>query len=366
MTKGQIVDLNGKVGAYQVPKKNSKFTIKDVQKIHVDVAKSLIEGQNAKEIKKTIIATEVIGKKTKQLKVDFDELFTKKWNEYCDLMEKSPKVHNMFCQQMKERDDLVEEQSKRFRKRFAKSQGLLSFLRKAEVEALRREEDAVGERIKELHRKVQEKLDAYYPSVLNKILNNEEVQFLLSQFPLEIELQLPKKQFEINPALNKWKEFFDNFRTARKPEINLKTGTSKWIVEFNDEVLSAMKAQIPLVKRKKANARLKAQASKNSESQRNLISSFLTQRKYLLQLERTPSCPYCERKFPSRKLNSNIHLDHIYPVSKGGQSVMENLVFICSDCNSKKSDNTLAIFCSQNGLDREAVTSQLLKLGKEV
>ena len=354
------------MGASQVPKKNSKSTIKDVKKIHVDVAKSLIEGQNAEEIKKTIIATEIIGKKTKQLKEDFDKLFVKKWNEYCDLMEKSQKVHNMFSQHMKARDDLIEEQSKVFRKRFEKSQGLLSFLRKAEVDALRREEDAIGERCADLHQKVQEKFDAYYPTVLNKVLNNKELQFLLSQFPLEIELQWPKKQFEINPALNKWKDFFDNFRTVGKPEIKLKAGTSNWIVEFNDEVLSAMKAQIPVVKRKKANARLKAQASKNSEGQRNLVSSFRTQREYLLQLERTPYCPYCERKFPSRKLNSNIHLDHIYPVSKGGQSVMENLVFICSDCNSKKSDNTLAIFCRQNGLDREVVTSQLLKLGKEV
>ena len=340
--------------------------MKDVNKIYVDVAKRLIEGKSAEEIQKTMIATKVIGKQTKQLIAEFDALFAKKWAEYCDLMKESLKVHEIFSQPMKAKDDLAEEASKLFRKRFNKSYGLLSFLRKNEIEALLREEEKIMALSKPLHKEVQEKLDAYYPTDLNKVIDSAEVQALLSQFSLEIKLQYPKQRFKTTPTSGTWAEFFDNFKTARKPEIKLTTESAKWIVEFTDEIVSAMKAQIPLVKRKKANERLKAQASKNKESQRNLISSFRTQREYSFQLESIDACPYCERKFSSKKLGSNVQLDHIYPVSKGGQSVLENLVFICAECNSKKSDTTLAIFCSHSGLDREKVTSQLLKLGKEV
>jgi len=84
-----------------VPRKKSKFTMKDIKKFYVGVANSLIEGKSAEEIQKTMIATEVIGKQTKQLMAEFDALFAKKWTEYCDLMKESPKVHEMFSQPMK-------------------------------------------------------------------------------------------------------------------------------------------------------------------------------------------------------------------------------------------------------------------------
>ena len=325
-----------------MPRKKSKFTMKDVQKIHVGVAKSLIEGKSADEIKKIMIVTEVMGKETKRLMAEFDSLFVEKWTEYCDLMKDSPKVHEMFSQPMKKNDELAEKASKLFRERFKKSHGLLSFLRKSEIKDLRREEDKISTIRKSLDLEVQEKIDAYYPTVLKKVINSAEIQALLSQFPLEIELQYPKQGFKTHPTYGTWAEFFDNFKTVSKPSVELTTERAKWIVEFTDEIVSAMKAQIPVVKRKRAKERLKAQASKNKEGQRNLISSFRTQKEYSFQLERTDACPYCERKFLSKDLGPNVQLDHIYPVSKGGQSVVEHLVFICAGRNSKKSDITLA------------------------
>jgi len=338
----------------------------DVKKVHLEVAKSLIEGKSPDEIQKIMIVTEVIGKKTKRLMRDFDELFEKKWIEYCDLMEKSSKVHEMFSMPMRAKDNLSQEASKLFMIRFNKSQGFLSFLHKGEIEALRKEEAKISELKNQCYEEVRKKIDAYIPTVLKKVLNNSEVQALLSQFPLEIEVQYPEQGFKNHPSSGTWSEFFDNFKTANKPRVKVTSESAKWIVEFTDEVVSAINAQIPLVKRKKAIAKLKAQASENFDIQRNLISSYRTQREFTYQLERSDACPYCERKFQSHILDSKIHLDHIYPVSKGGLSIRENLVFICSDCNVKKSDITLAIFCSRNGLDREKVTSKLLKLGKDV
>lgn len=41
-------------------------------------------------------------------------------------------------------------------------------------------------------------------------------------------------------------------------------------------------------------------------------------------------CRYCGSK------TEPFHLDHVYPVSKGGETSTDNLVTSCSHCNSKK------------------------------
>jgi DNA repair exonuclease SbcCD ATPase subunit len=82
--------------------------------------------------------------------------------------------------------------------------------------------------------------------------------------------------------------------------------------------------------------------------------------KLRLTFKPTDQCPYC-----GRPLGSNPHLDHIYPVSKGGLSVSTNLVFVCLQCNQWKSDMTLAVFLKANNLDRQAVEARLTHLAKD-
>ncbi|MDY0071873.1 MAG: HNH endonuclease [Thauera sp.] len=48
-------------------------------------------------------------------------------------------------------------------------------------------------------------------------------------------------------------------------------------------------------------------------------------------------CQYCGRSSPDVVLE----VDHIHPVSKGGENDIMNLVTSCRDCNSGKSDKTL-------------------------
>ncbi|WP_022853858.1 HNH endonuclease [Thermodesulfatator atlanticus] len=43
-------------------------------------------------------------------------------------------------------------------------------------------------------------------------------------------------------------------------------------------------------------------------------------------------CYYCGRKFKPSELT----MDHLIPLSKGGKSVRENLVPACKECNNKK------------------------------
>jgi 5-methylcytosine-specific restriction endonuclease McrA len=71
-------------------------------------------------------------------------------------------------------------------------------------------------------------------------------------------------------------------------------------------------------------------------------------------------CPYCDQP-----LGNDYHADHIYPVSKGGQSRPENMVNVCARCNMEKSNRTLVKFIQLKGLNRERIERNLQLLGKE-
>ena len=73
-------------------------------------------------------------------------------------------------------------------------------------------------------------------------------------------------------------------------------------------------------------------------------------------------CPYCD-------LNNSINeavADHIYPVNKGGLSMPENMVLICGDCNKKKSNLVLRVFCKKYSIDFNIVCERLEKQGKYI
>lgn len=69
-------------------------------------------------------------------------------------------------------------------------------------------------------------------------------------------------------------------------------------------------------------------------------------------------CPYCG------DLIEEAHVDHIYPVAKGGLSSTKNMVRVCSDCNMKKKDLTLNQFIRKYNLDREFIEKTLDMLNK--
>ena len=79
-----------------------------------------------------------------------------------------------------------------------------------------------------------------------------------------------------------------------------------------------------------------------------------------ITVEKTQNCPYC-----GNSLGDSPHQDHIYPIAKGGMSVEKNLVYVCQDCNLKKSELTLNQFINICGLDRDFIESNLDKLGKD-
>jgi 5-methylcytosine-specific restriction endonuclease McrA len=78
------------------------------------------------------------------------------------------------------------------------------------------------------------------------------------------------------------------------------------------------------------------------------------------RLKKNDQCPYCGEMI----LDSG-HVDHIYPVSKGGHSTSKNMVRVCIDCNLKKSNLTLTMFIKKYLLDRHEIEERLTELKKE-
>ena len=73
-------------------------------------------------------------------------------------------------------------------------------------------------------------------------------------------------------------------------------------------------------------------------------------------------CPYCGVYGDT----NNPHADHIHPISKGGRTVPQNMVLICSDCNRTKSSKTLRVFAREQNLNFEQICDRLEAMGKDI
>jgi 5-methylcytosine-specific restriction endonuclease McrA len=103
---------------------------------------------------------------------------------------------------------------------------------------------------------------------------------------------------------------------------------------------------------------LNAKISKAARADGKIRSEAPTYKKFI---RKTEMCPYCQNI-----LGNAPHLDHIYPVSKGGLNLEENLVYCCQSCNSKKSDKGLREFCISGKFSYIEVTDRLALMGKHV
>ena len=80
------------------------------------------------------------------------------------------------------------------------------------------------------------------------------------------------------------------------------------------------------------------------------------------QLINYPKCPYCETDL----IFENCHVDHIYPANRGGLTIQDNMVLICSPCNLSKSADSLRSFAKRNHLDYDKIITRLEVMGKHV
>ncbi|MFM0632564.1 HNH endonuclease [Paraburkholderia xenovorans] len=124
-------------------------------------------------------------------------------------------------------------------------------------------------------------------------------------------------------------------------------------------VAAAIRAEnqaITKARKDEKKARLLALAAAHESKTRSLAQAI--RRDVKLQQATLSDCPYCGSPL------TDPHADHIYPVAKGGLSTLQNMVFVCADCNGRKSDRTLREFIKIMGFDQSAVETRLERLGK--
>ena len=145
-----------------------------------------------------------------------------------------------------------------------------------------------------------------------------------------------------------------------REKIELTGKISLWL-RISDELkkekilLDGIHNRINSIENKKdALESLKNKAAKVSKEKRQIGKSVKN------RLVKNDICPYC-----GKKILGDGHADHIYPVSKGGESRAKNMVMVCSECNLKKRDHTLQSFIKKHNLDRYAMERRLDMIGKE-
>ena len=103
--------------------------------------------------------------------------------------------------------------------------------------------------------------------------------------------------------------------------------------------------------------RIKNELAKSVQEKRHIANEV----KVILRKNRI--CPYCGEIIDYN--NGLAHADHIYPIAKGGQSTVRNMIYICKDCNLRKGTLTLNQFIKKYDLDREAIEDNLTKMHKD-
>ena len=152
------------------------------------------------------------------------------------------------------------------------------------------------------------------------------------------------------------KRFFRKMDKLEKKIENLPRDgvVNTWKLEAEIEVL---KKALTKSKKRERSARLAAyddKARQGSQSLKRKLLSKIRGNSYV--------CPYCL----TTAKKSELVLDHIHPIAKGGQTVPQNSVLVCPSCNSKKKALTLRVFCKKFDIDFDGIVSRLEKDDKWV
>lgn len=136
------------------------------------------------------------------------------------------------------------------------------------------------------------------------------------------------------------------------------TMSQKKYREENDEKIKAYRREYSEENRERENLR-KRLYKKTPEGRETKYRFKIKRKSYKYKVQFKPfqrrkllerdnwTCQMCKCKVHDRKTDINTpdkaHLDHIIPISKGGNSEPENLQVLCRDCNIKKADKIIEL-----------------------
>ncbi len=163
-----------------------------------------------------------------------------------------------------------------------------------------------------------------------------------------------------NPIVQEDNKWFDRIKKLESELANLTIHEDvimyyrKRIVEKENWIANLRSEITRKEAQKQKHDEIVALAVQNMDQSRVLANSIK------INLQKQKECPYC-----GMLLTDSVHVDHIYPIAKGGKSTSKNMVWVCDKCNLRKGTLTLTGFIRKYHLDRVEIERKLDMLGKE-
>lgn len=225
-----------------------------------------------------------------------------------------------------------EELRKKYSKEHSKISEPLYKMRRKEFELLEKEKE-----------KLYAREDSFWYRIKDRIFDRREIRNNIRE---EAEQNVRKNNRRFFRKMEKLEKKIDNFSWGD-------------VIHGNrlEEEIEVLKKAFTKSKKRERSARLAAyddKARQGSQSLKRKLLSKIRGNSYI--------CPYCL----TTAKKSELVLDHIHPIAKGGQTVPQNSVLVCSSCNSKKKALTLRGFCKKFDLDFDEIVSRLEKDDKWV
>jgi len=200
---------------------------------------------------------------------------------------------------------------------------------------------------------LEKKESENYSKISKLKLQKQPKTGLINRLLLENEIK-PEALKEINRLEQEQITLRTKIRTLESLKIKKQSYNSDSI-KYKQEFIEKLDARITFLESKKDKLdSLKNKAAKTS-LERRVIGDTIKRK-----IPKNSECPYC-----GIAITSTAHADHIYPISRGGESVVKNMVYVCSSCNLKKKDYTLNQFIDKFNLDRDAIFGKLKSLKKD-
>jgi len=161
------------------------------------------------------------------------------------------------------------------------------------------------------------------------------------------------------PIRQVWR-IFERLERLRDGEHNQRTDRSEALLAERREVMRANREALALERNIKAmrevisnlEVRQVTRAPKRTNRKPPIRKSISASLRFKVFQRCDFKCVYCGKAPPQ----SELQIDHIVPVSRGGTNAVENLVAACAECNHGKRDRLISWRLNENLFPKEVLT----------
>lgn len=247
-------------------------------------------------------------------------------------------------------------------------------LEKQRLDEAQKEFISISNKIETLKTNISDRVTTAYKEELSKASKIKRLKMTWNEYEIkrliEIKLTTPsevKLLQELNNTLSSkyssipetWHKWASSNRASWDQDRHWISIADPSKYEWAYKTFKKLKWMNKLIAERHREAKKKAKIAAYDEKSRDL--GYQIRNALRKELTFGSKCPYCDNL-----LDDKPHCDHIHPISHGGLSTNDNMVFVCSSCNLAKGDLTLREFIINAKLDRELIEQRLLKLGKNL